>query len=266
MNNAPDSSSALRKPVPDIRIGLVVVPFITSDLHRSLSEVSLRSIRSSHPVDKIAIVNRIREGTDDEKWLKSSVSYVEINDQNILARAWNKGIKRALERGARYVLLTNLDLVLHSRCIDELITFAESRPEALLWSASPWGDVKTLEEAPLSDTISENPHCSCFLVDRRLFERIGEFDEKFVPAYHEDSDMLYRLKLAGIPALRTERALFFHLERGTIKGLVLSTPIEEVKKLDQMIEDNLQRYIRKWGGSPTQELFSSPFEGSRGED
>jgi hypothetical protein len=250
----------------EIAIGLVVVPFITSDLHRSLSEVSLRSVRSSHPIDKIAIINRVRPESDDEAWLKSVAAHVEHNDHNILARAWNKGIRLALARGARYVLLTNLDLVLHSRCIDELVAFAESHPEAVLWSASPWGDVKTLEEAPLSNAVSEHPHCSCFLVDRKLFEQVGEFDEKFVPAYHEDSDMLYRIKRAGLPALRTESALFFHLERGTIKGLILSTPVEEVRKLDQMIEDNLQRYIRKWGGPPTNEVFLSPFENTGGKE
>jgi len=36
--------------------------------------------------------------------------------------------------------VTNLDLVFHSQCIDELISFADAHPEALLWSASPWSD------------------------------------------------------------------------------------------------------------------------------
>jgi len=245
----------------ETKIGLVIVPFITGDLHRSLAEVTLRSVRSSHPIDRIAIVNRLRPRSDDEAWLRSVVPEVEFNDRNILSRAWNKGIRRALGRGARYVLVTNLDLVFHSQCIDELISFADAHPEALLWSASPWSDLRTLEEAPLTDGVSAHPHCSCFLVDSRLFKTIGEFDENFIPAYHEDSDMLYRIKLSGFPALRTERARFFHLERGTIKGLVLTTPVEEVKHLDALIEDNLQLYIRKWGGSPTREIFSKPFDG-----
>ena len=37
---------------------------------------------------------------------------------------------------------------------------------------------------------------SFFMVNDRLFKEVGEFDEKFVPAYGEDVDMQYRLELA----------------------------------------------------------------------
>jgi hypothetical protein len=35
-------------------------------------------------------------------------------------------------------------------------------------------------------------------INQNLFEMIGDFDEVFYPAYYEDSDYLYRMKLEGI--------------------------------------------------------------------
>lgn len=242
------------------RIAVVTVPYISCERHLLLAEQTMATVRSSsEELDLIAVVNRFRLDHSDWKWIAGTFAYAEENDRNIVARAWNKGITKALERGAEYVLVINLDVLLHSRCIDKLISFAQQHPEPLIWSPTQWNDYLTLEQAPEQDEVLSHIDASCFMVDQRLFQKIGYFDEQFEPAYHEDSDMVYRIKLAGYSIQSTKKAYFYHLGRGTIKGIVLANDMEAVKILDAQVDENLARYKQKWGGPPNGEAYTKPY-------
>ncbi len=93
---------------------------------------------------------------------------------------------------------------------------------------------------------------SVLLISKKLFEEIGEFDEGFYPAYYEDSDYLYRLKLKG---LRQE--IDYTLDPVDVK--VSQTYEKDPELVNKAMADNRQRYIDKWGGSPMLETFKSPF-------
>lgn len=250
-----------------IRPALLVVPWIASAAHRRWSEDALASVRCSTPLDRLAVVNALRPGTDDESWLRERFDLVEHNDRNVLARAWNRGIRRALERGASHVIVMNLDLILHPRCLDNLLASAIERPDLLVWGATEWRSPLTFPLAELKPAWEGTPHWSCFMVARRLLETVGEFDEQFVPAYYEDKDMLRRIFLAGGAVGNRTDALFLHQERGSIMGL-LDAPAAEVearvalmRTFRAQIADNEVRYIRKWGGPPGEESFSAPYAG-----
>jgi GT2 family glycosyltransferase len=105
------------------------------------------------------------------------------------------------------------------------------------------------------------------MVDRRLFEVVGEFDEGFTPAYLEDADMAYRMRLRGVSAVTCHAALILNYDRGTIKGLVdcsyseIGACAQLTRNLREDISKNDSRYLRKWGGSAGHEKFTEPFNG-----
>lgn len=92
---------------------------------------------------------------------------------------------------------------------------------------------------------------SIFIICRKTFDRIGEFDEGFYPAYFEDNDYLYRLKLSGISEFKIPFLLpIIHRKSSTMeKDITIHEQFHKCK----------ERYIQKWGGEPNQEKFKTPF-------
>lgn len=93
---------------------------------------------------------------------------------------------------------------------------------------------------------------SVILISRNLFKKIGRFDEEFYPAYFEDSDYIYRIKLAGL----------LHEIDYELSPLVQRTGSSTNKDrtlFDGYFQKNRERYIAKWGNSPLLETFTTPF-------
>ena len=252
---------------PSRKIGVVTVPFITTKFHFTFAVrtiLSLFGVQHRHELFAIAVVNGCSTGMEDLNWFKSSLDVCELNDRNILARAWNKGIKIAFEAGCDYVLLINLDLIFHSKFFDNIVAFAEANPEMLQWSGADWTDEQTLEAAPLEGVVPGEVHYSCFMINKQLIEKVGWFDEQFEPAYHEDSDMRYRIRLAGGKVATTNSARFSHLDRVTLKGAVIeSTPENELflQQTRVQMDRSMELYAAKWGGLPGHERFTVPYDG-----
>ena len=113
--------------------------------------------------------------------------------------------------------------------------------------------------------IGSSAHFSCFMVDRRLLNEIGDFDELFNPIYHEDSDMIWRVHLKNQVTCRNKSSVFYHVEAGTLKSYVDSKLDAEAQKYYQIVQLNLARYKLKWGGVPREEKFTVPFNGDKPE-
>ncbi len=248
-----------------MRLAIVVVPFFITDQHLRWAQSCLQSICFREPVTRIAIVNRCLGTSAEQAWFQSSFDHWETNDRNNLSRAWNKGIEHGFKSGADFVIVMNLDIVLHPQCLNNLAGFAYDHPEFIMWSATMWRNKATLMDAQLGQGITPDIHWSCFMLDRRLPEIVGSFDEGFDPAYFEDADMRRRITLKGLSGGSTESALFYHLENGTIKGCMdgsiddVSTGMALMSDLKEAMDRNGARYIKKWGGPPYEEKFSIPF-------
>lgn len=90
-----------------------------------------------------------------------------------------------------------------------------------------------------------------FILPKTTFETIGDFDEGFYPAYYEDNDYTYRIKLHGqypyrIPFLNP----FVYTNSSTS---------HKQPSILTHVPHNKQRYIDKWGGEPNKETFKKPF-------
>jgi len=91
---------------------------------------------------------------------------------------------------------------------------------------------------------------SAFLLNKYIFDNVGEFDEGFTRCYFEDNDYAYRVKLANMH-IKTEPLLNAEVYRNSMtiqKDPFLST-----------FAENQKYYISKWGGMPEQETYTKPF-------
>lgn len=236
-----------------MKVGIVFVPFITNNEHLRYSQETIESLQcSTHELIKIAVINQAH--SQYRMWIDDNFNYIMLNEKNNLSRAWNKGITQALNLGCTYVICPNLDIIFNVDTVKNLIAFADTHSEALMWTASEWDDKDTIATATGDDSYDEHPHFSLFMVDKRLFSKVGEFDEIFEPAYNEDNDMHYRIKLSGNLALKTGSSKFYHYGSRTIKSDIA---LERRNAATHAM--NNQRYMAKWGGMPHDEKFDYPY-------
>lgn len=179
-----------------------------------------------------------------------------------LSAAWNSGIAKAFEeRNCDFALIINDDILFTPSTIDNLIAEFNNLPdEVVLLSAcnnrgtidSEYGGpqgVSNFPDSGVTGDFAEHPDFSCFLVKKGFLDRVGKFDENFIPAYFEDNDMHRRINLLGCKAGCTASSPYYHFASQT----------EKTQEFHQMFESNRNYYIRKWGGIPGQETFTTPF-------
>lgn len=102
--------------------------------------------------------------------------------------------------------------------------------------------------------IQSHLNFSVILLQKGFFEFVGRFDEKFYPAYYEDSDYLYRMKLLGV---------FQGVDaKLNPKDARVSQTYE---KSPEFVNDAMKysrlRYIEKWGNIPLLETYKTPYNG-----
>ena len=100
-------------------------------------------------------------------------------------------------------------------------------------------------------TWSEHPNFSCFLVARDFFEKVGFFDENFIPAWYEDNDSHYRAKLLGYKEICTNQAPMVHY--GGVATSLMENPSSQ---------HSHEYFIKKWGsaGRLLDETFKKPYD------
>jgi GT2 family glycosyltransferase len=93
---------------------------------------------------------------------------------------------------------------------------------------------------------------SVILMSKYMYDHIGDFDETFYPAYYEDSDYLYRMKLKGI-----RQDVEAELNPQTVR--ISMTQERDPELVNASMQENRLRYIEKWGNSPLLETFLTPY-------
>lgn len=108
-----------------------------------------------------------------------------------------------------------------------------------------------LQEMPDEDFIVSPANWCNFFLPRKTYNLVGAFDHEFYPAYYEDNDYHYRMQLLGLsyfPSMFMSPAIYRN-----------SMTIAKDMSLNARFDTNKQRYIAKWGGMPTEEAFTTPF-------
>ena len=222
-------------------------------------EACLESLaRQSHqPHEVIVIDNGSSDGSVNlitTKFPKTKLVQLETNTG--FAYAVNRGIEEA--RG-EYVVLLNNDAKADPKMIEHLLVTAKSSKAAIIGAIlvsvdggeidtageylSSWGiPGPTLRGQPVS-SISKHDHeilAACggaAMYDKKLFDKIGLFDEKYF-AYNEDVDISLRTRFAGERVFLSVAARAFHDTGHTekkIPGLARKQTIKNTMILDLKI-------------------------------
>jgi len=94
----------------------------------------------------------------------------------------------------------------------------------------------------------------CFALTKEIVSKVGYFDERFFPAYFEDEDYKYRMKLAGLVPRIVPGCFIQHAESASLKAMS-----DDQKKLFGMhFQRNFALYRQKWGGVVGKEAWTEP--------
>jgi len=109
---------------------------------------------------------------------------------------------------------------------------------------------KFIVENPITLATTTKTWCA-FIISKHIFNTVGYFDSAFFPAYFEDNDYAYRLKLSG----------YDHTVHEFLDPVIYinSATIQKNPELNYNFENNRQHYIKKWGGMPYKEIYLTAF-------
>lgn len=171
--------------------------------------------------NNIEVVMVDNNSTDKSvEWIKNSqypVWLINSNENRGFGEGANIGIDYAISKGAEYILLLNIDTILDSNLVGELVKYANEntvttaviycgdKEERRLWYAGGLIDYDTanvkqlLYEEDLSEDEKEVSFISgcCMLIHRSIFDKVGYFDKNFY-LYYEDADFCVRLSKNNI--------------------------------------------------------------------
>lgn len=202
-----------------------------------------------------AFINRVR-----------NVTY-HRNETNIgFPAAVNQGVRMA--RG-EWVLLLNNDAEITRYMLSHLIRTGEEipycgavggklvYPDGRLQEAGSviWNDGSCLgygrgdhPDKPEYNFVREVPYVSgaCLLIKKQVFMDAGLLDEKYSPAYYDDTDLCMKIRELGYKVIYQPKAVLIHHEFGSSSS----------EQATQLQERNRQWFRKKWGGSLAQ--FPAP--------
>ncbi len=213
--------------------------------------------------------------TDDTRNLLGQLGgdvRVILNDTNIgFGPACNKGAEAA--NGEAILFLNNdtnvtpgwLHALWKSLCADEQLGALQPRllyPDGRLNSA---GDLVFRDQCWNYGKGHPNPYApqfvtrravdyasgACLMVRASVFHGVGGFDDRYAPAYYEDTDLSFAIRAKGFKTIYEPAANVLHLEGGTA-----GTELTSQFKRDQM-EKNRLAFWDKWSHDlATRPLFS----------
>jgi GT2 family glycosyltransferase len=207
-------------------------------LARTLTELERQTVR---PRRTIVVDNASTDGSLDG--LRDRFPWVEVVEleENVgFAAANNLGV--LLADNCRWIALLNPDAYADPRWLEELLDAARRRPEfsffasrllradepgeldgtgdclhvsGLAWRRDHGAQATTVERG---EEEIFSPCAAAALYRRDAFVEVGGFDESFF-CYYEDSDLSFRLRLAGHRCLLVPAAVVHHVGSATT-GLV----------------------------------------------
>lgn len=133
------------------------------------------------------------------------------------SKVWNLAIKKALKEDFDYVLLLDDDTkILDKDWLSKLIKVGESNEKIGILGCKvihPDGSVQYIKndtkEATVIKEVDDVIGC-CFLIKKEVINKIGFFDEKFSPAYGEESDFCFRASKKGFKCIYVGTTKIMH--------------------------------------------------------
>lgn len=170
------------------------------------------------------------------RWIAQAAEGVPANRG--VPRSWNLGVDWMRANDDEYLIIISQSILFGaSRGQDFLDDLADRRPPWIMHSQCGW---------------------KLIAISRALFSRVGLFDEVFSPGYREETDLLYRCHLAGLPSPQYNDGRF---DQVTVD--IESRGDALMVKSGQATIDfgaNTAIWNAKWGGEKLSERFTSPYD------
>lgn len=211
--------------------------------------------------------------TDDTVRLGEVVKNVHVirNTQNMrFLKNCNHAAKSA--RG-KYLLFLNNDTQVQKDWLESLVKLMEEDENAgmagsklvyadgrlqeaggIVWEdASAWNYGHSMDPyRPQFQYLKEADYISgaSVMIRKELWEQIGGFDERFAPAYYEDTDLAFEVRKRGFKVMYQPLSVVVHFE-----GISNGTDLSEGQKAYQ--DRNRGRFYEKWEKILTKENFKN---------
>ncbi|MGH3799524.1 MAG: glycosyltransferase [Pseudonocardiaceae bacterium] len=173
--------------------------------------------------------------------------------------ACNLGASHA--RGA-YLLFLNNDTEMRPGALDALVSAADSDDRiglvgaalvypdgrlqesgGIIWAdGSGWNYGRDRDaSAPEFQVRRDVDYCSAaaILVRRDLFDAVGGFDQRYAPAYYEDTDLAFAIRATGHRTIVEPRAVIVHHE-GVSHGTDVGTGVKRYQEINRTL------FVEKW--------------------
>jgi O-antigen biosynthesis protein len=231
--------------------------------HASYTFRCLRSLLSEiDPADtEIIVVNNA--SSDETDRLLSKLAGLIV----VVKNADNVGFVKACNQGSavasgEYLIFLNNDTVVHRGWLRHLVETIESddltgavgsmliSPDgslqeagAIVWNdgtAANYGRGSEAEDQRFAFA-REVDYCSAaaLLVRKALFSQLGGFDERYAPAYYEDTDLCFGIRSLGFKVVYQPLARVIHWE-GTTAGTDIEQGIKRFQAINQI------KFSEKW--------------------
>ena len=222
----------------------------------------LRSIVANMPEASFEIIV-----IDDCSTDQTPEALTVVNGIKVITNSENQGFLLSCNRAAKnamgkYLCFLNNDVQVLPGWLDELYqTFTEIPEAGLVGSKLIFPDGR-LQEAggiiwedgsganfgrgddpnrPEYNFLRDADYCSgaSIMVPAKIFRRLEGFDERFVPAYYEDTDLAFSVRKMGLRVIYQPFSQVVHFE-----GITSGTDISSGTKYYQVI--NKSKFFKKW--------------------
>ena len=254
----PSNFTALSFPATDSVTVSIVIPVFNQAAHTHRCLVSL--LEHTEGAFEVIVVDNA--STDATASMLASVQGIRVivNTKNLgFVLACNQGAAKA---SGDFIVFLNNDTEVTSGWLQALLLPFEDHDVGIVGAKLVYPDGRLQEagnmiwqdgsgwnygrgddpERPEYNFIREVDYCSgaCLAIPRTIWDTVGGFDERYVPAYYEDTDLCFAVREHGYKVVYQPFARVTHYE-----GMTAGTDVTTGYKRFQNI--NRKKFIDKWG-------------------
>lgn len=226
------------------KVAVIILNYkVKDDTLKCISSV----VKSTYQTKEIIVVDN---NSQDQlgKALKEfiNIEFIQNNKNLGYSGGNNVGIKKALSDGADYIFVLNPDTKVEENTISSLVETLENEKadiesskiyfqnSNIIWYAGGKMDLKNVlgshrgvdeKDKGQYNEVAETDFATgaAIFIKRRVFEKIGLFDERYF-LYYEDADFCMRAKKAGFKIIYAPGAIVYH-KNATSTGL--GSPLQD---------------------------------------